>query len=305
MRARCNGSGASFDGTNYFVVWVDNRDFTADIYGSRINTSGTVLDPTGIPIATSGLYERFPSLAFDGTNHLVTWEAQPLGGGDADIWGARIDRSGTVLDQIQITNHPSVQFNPGIAFDGNNFVVVWYDYRSGGDLELYGSRVAPSGTLLDTFTVSTVANRTQALPALCRGPGQQVICAYNGYLTSPYMAMRIVGRFLTYSAISENVNFLPAKLILKCQPNPFSKNTKILYQLSQNATVRLALYNGTGRLVKVLENKFQKAGAYSINWDGKDGGGTRMPAGVYFLNLRIEDNEGRCFSRVTKIIAVE
>ena len=43
----------AFDGTNFLVVWQDNRndDSTPDIYGARVTPQGTVLDPVGFVIS--------------------------------------------------------------------------------------------------------------------------------------------------------------------------------------------------------------------------------------------------------------
>ena len=65
----------AFDGTNYLVVWHDGRagPFRYDIYGARVSTAGTVLDPNGIRISSPESRELTPALAFDGTNYLVAW----------------------------------------------------------------------------------------------------------------------------------------------------------------------------------------------------------------------------------------
>ena len=41
------------------------------------------------------------------------------------------------------------QYSPGIAFDGNVFFVVWEDYRDNMNTHIYGTRVTPSGEVLD------------------------------------------------------------------------------------------------------------------------------------------------------------
>jgi hypothetical protein len=66
----------AFDGTNYLVVWLDDRsDWYYDIWGARVDQDGNVLDPVAIAISSLPIYNvdlRGPSVAFDGTNYLVT-----------------------------------------------------------------------------------------------------------------------------------------------------------------------------------------------------------------------------------------
>jgi hypothetical protein len=57
----------AFDGLDYLAGWGDNRggdDFNPDfkVYGARVGTSGSVLDPSGIVISDSPLWGR-PSIA--------------------------------------------------------------------------------------------------------------------------------------------------------------------------------------------------------------------------------------------------
>jgi spore coat protein A len=68
-------------------------------------------------------------------------------------------------------------------------------------------------------------------------------------------------------------------------PNPFNPTTTISYRLSEPAQVRLAVYDVTGALVRVLVSGPQPAGERSIVWDGMSNAGTKMASGVYFYRL--------------------
>src|SRR6185295_11845181 len=70
---------------------------------------------------------------------------------DYDIYGARISASGEVLDRngIAICRGSGSKFYPSVAFDGQNYFVVWSDGRDAGLNEIYGARVTREGTVLD------------------------------------------------------------------------------------------------------------------------------------------------------------
>lgn len=144
----------AFDGTNYLVTWLDYRSgWQADIYATRVSTGGVVLDSAGIPVSAEPEYDQvLPAVVFGGGRYLVVWsdyrnEQAP------DIYGARVNTSGQVLDPDGVLVSWGIvsptQYAPVAAFDGNNYLVVWEDYRNGYDGDIYGARVTPQGQILD------------------------------------------------------------------------------------------------------------------------------------------------------------
>jgi len=159
-----------FDGANFLAVWQDYRAGVGltDIYGARVTPDTTVLDPDGFVIPRAARDQFTPALAFDGANFFVVWEDH-RSGIYSDIYGARVTPEGTVLDPdgIVITEAAGWQYSPAIGFDGANFLVVWEDFRGGGDADIYGARVTPGGTVLDPDgIVITEALNSQYSPAL-------------------------------------------------------------------------------------------------------------------------------------------
>jgi hypothetical protein len=149
----------AFDGTNYLVVWEDERIGLWDIYGARVTPDGIVLDEGSIPISTAANNQRFPSVAFNGNNYLVVWE--DYRSGSPHIYGTQVTQSGQVLDPngIPISTATSVQGHPSVTLIDTNYLVAWHDHRSGA-WDIYGTRVTPAGTVLDTtgIPISTAAN---------------------------------------------------------------------------------------------------------------------------------------------------
>lgn len=157
----------AFNGNSYVVVWEDRRNGTADIYGARVTTSGSVIDAAGIAISNAVGAQDGATVAYDGTNSLVVWS--DARSGPDDIYGARVGPGGGVSDPggIPISTATGEQRSPDIAFDGTNHLVVWGDNRSGTTFDIYGSRVSPAGAVLNPtgIAVSTAA-REQGIPTV-------------------------------------------------------------------------------------------------------------------------------------------
>jgi hypothetical protein len=67
----------AWDGTNYVIVYEDRRNVPyldhpiSDIFGTRVNTSGAVLDPTGFPVADDFIPEIQPVVSSIGGSYLI------------------------------------------------------------------------------------------------------------------------------------------------------------------------------------------------------------------------------------------
>ena len=68
-------------------------------------------------------------------------------------------------------------------------------------------------------------------------------------------------------------------------PNPFNPTTTIVYTLSEEAPVRLSIYNMLGQRVRVLVENVQGPGSYGMEWDSADELGHQVGAGIYFYRL--------------------
>ena len=155
----------AFDGTNYLVVWEDNRTGSSDIYGARVSPTGVILNPIGFPISTAPNDQYSPEVIFGGGNYFVVW--QDSRNGNTDIYGTRVNSSGTVLDLsgIPISTAIDDQGSIQLVFGGNNYFVVWSDYRSGSGFDIYGARVSTTGTVLDPTGIPiSTANYYQWYP---------------------------------------------------------------------------------------------------------------------------------------------
>ncbi len=157
-----------YGGANYFIAWQDDRS-SADIYGARVTSTGTVLDPDGIAISVAPQHQKLPDVAYDGMNYLVVWQDVRAGGWfPNDIYGARVDQSGTVLDPdgIPINTLDHAQSRPSLCYSGVSYLVVYDDLRDNIQVDVYGSRVTQDGIVLDPIGILISKQiYTQALSA--------------------------------------------------------------------------------------------------------------------------------------------
>jgi len=151
----------AWNGENWLVVYHDWRNHEYDIYGTRVASDGTVLDPNSIAISRADRNQYHPVVASDGSNCFVTWD--DTRGGSSRIHGARISPEGVVLDTNGVSVSSASSYIPAIAFDGENYLVTWDDYRL-GSADIYGARVTPAGVVLDPsgLPISTAQNYQKA-----------------------------------------------------------------------------------------------------------------------------------------------
>jgi hypothetical protein len=78
------------------------------------------------------------------------------------------------------------------------------------------------------------------------------------------------------------------------RPNPARDGATFLLSLPQAASVRLRVFDASGRLVREIDPGTLEAGRHVVAWDGRDASGARVGAGVYFARF---DALGRGFMR--------
>jgi hypothetical protein len=72
-------------------------------------------------------------------------------------------------------------------------------------------------------------------------------------------------------------------------PNPFNPITTLRYDLPEQATVNIIIYDIMGREVKTLINQTQDAGYRSIIWDATNDYGKPVSAGIYLYQIQAGD----------------
>ena len=128
-----------FDGSNYLVVWEDNRQLPNDglhnnVYAMRVTPGGQFLDGDastgGFPLTTGSEFAEVSlRLVFFDDHYLVVWVASSSPGVYEGLRGARVTPTGTIVSPgvsgIPLTNPRGQQFNPVIAATQVGALLVW------------------------------------------------------------------------------------------------------------------------------------------------------------------------------------
>jgi len=143
----------------------------------------------------------------------------------------------------------------------DDWQVLRHQTESGSQIALAGSKALPSKTSL-VFHFS----RKESRPAAVRATGE-----VNEATASTLPEVQIGSR--------------PESLALKANyPNPFERETTIVYTLPQSQRVTLEVYNAIGRRVAVLVDGRKGVGTHTVRWEAGDD----LASGVYFYRLQAD-----------------
>ncbi len=163
---------------------------SVDIYAARVAPDGRILDPEGIPIATTRLGEIAPAVASDGSGWFVTWQGQQFSE-TSGIFGARVTSDGEVLSSTVISEASQglAKANRSVAYDGATFLVSWVIGNLGGNSrDIQVARIAVDGTLLDAdpILVATVFDAGEASGVDVAFDGTDWLAVWNSNSSTPF-----------------------------------------------------------------------------------------------------------------------
>ena len=143
----------AWTGTEYGIVWRDQRNGNKDIYFTRISQIGTK-QGADVRITNSTFSSETPHLVWTGTEYGLAW--YDYRDGNYEIYFARISSTGQKLaipdpepdgvndDYVRITNDPSNSSQPSLVWTGAQYGISWIDDRD-GDFEIYFARLSSEG----------------------------------------------------------------------------------------------------------------------------------------------------------------
>ena len=176
------------------------------------------------------------------------------------------------------------------SFDGSPFNPTGFVWTSETGVIDVNQWLADNGVLVDpNFTIQSLNDMT---------PDGTKIFGHGQMLTPPYT--RRAFRITRPNVLAASPVTLVERLELSAPaPNPSSSTTRLELALTSASPVDLSIYDAAGRRIATLVNGDLPAGRRSVAWDGRETGGQRVPAGLYFA--RLTTTQGSATRRIVRI----
>jgi hypothetical protein len=149
-----------------------------------------------------------------------------------------------------------------------------------GRVLLYAPNPIEPGSSISHWDVS-------ATPNLLMEPAINTNLSSDVDLTEP--AFEDLGWFIGATAV-DSPALPPAAVLHGAAPNPFNPTTVVSFTLTHDARAKISVYDLTGRLVTVLEDRILGAGDHSVVWNGRDAAGRAVGSGSYLLRLESDQD---------------
>jgi hypothetical protein len=103
------------------------------------------------------------------------------------------------------------------------------------------------------------------------------------------------------TGVEETEIFSTPLVRLEATPNPFTTSTDIRCQITDTRQdYEIGIYDVAGRLITDLSDRVSVIGyLLSVEWDGTDDAGSRLPGGIYFVRFGNKDH-----STIEKILLI-
>lgn len=249
-----SGSGSSeyrpkvaYDGSRSLVVWPKS----SSVQGRFVNNAG---QPEGniLTIAAGGA--GGPSIAYDGVNYLVVYQAGTWP--NYNIYGQLVSSQGTLVGSqitIALDNNDTLRW-PDIVFDGSDYLVIWMSGpNSPGPNFIHGQGVAIDGSLIgNNFLLSNNTSSMRWWPMLAASD-------------SNYLVVWGQGSSDIWGNIDQGLVSIEEDIISRRNEMPFYTSTILSGPLDLPPGIEYRIYDISGRSIDANE---LKPGVYFIEIEG-------------------------------------
>ncbi len=286
------------------ITWEDRRPAGfSDIYAQRVDAGGNALwTVNGVVVCAVPEQQLRPKILADGSSGaFVSWTDRRNGSGD--LFAQRLNGLGNSLwmtNGIPVSTAVWGQSRSQLVSDGQGgAIITWKDSRNERfETDIYAQRVDPNGSVLwttDGVAISRVPENQHHFGVVPDGQGGAIVAWEDwrdgGLLAQRYRvyAQRVdsSGALTVPTGIKDELNRPPQLLtVFPNTPNPFGRETRLVFELSRPSDVTIEIFDVTGRRVFFTKMADVSPGNRSYLFDGRDLAGRALPAGVYLYRVK-------------------
>jgi hypothetical protein len=168
-----------------------------------------------------------------------------------------------------------------LPFAGNLTVEMGYEHSPSNDLDLFLLNTCMPD---DCLAFSYLSTGYEVVSASNLSPGTYFVVVDGWAGLQNGTAHEIIAT-CSPIGVGDLGQPQPALRLEANRPNPFNPTTRLAFELPVAAPVRLAIYDVSGRLVRLLVDGNREAGRHEITWHGRDQADRQLGSGIYFYRL--------------------
>jgi hypothetical protein len=158
-----------------------------------------------------------------------------------------------------------------------------------------------------SLTYSITSTNTAVATGAMLGDTLVVTAVKDGDATIQIKAMDSNNDFVTSSfsvtatSVGVDMKVLPTVFALaQNYPNPFNPTTNISFDIPQNSSVKIIIYDMLGREVTTLVNANYAPGRYTVPFNA-----SRLSSGMYIYRMTSQPTSGEMFTSTKKLMLVK
>lgn len=284
------------------IAWTDGRFAATDhIFAQHVLGTGAV-DPAwpanGRPVSDAADVETRPLLVADGSGGgVVTWQGFTTALNQLSLYAQHVTAAGVVDPEWpsggrRLSLSEEQQDHAEVVSDGAGGAIVAWDER----FQVMAQHVLASGLLDPSYPAAGLRvcdlPSSRGDPALAPTGGGGAIVAWTD--TRSGVDLDIYAVQVQAVAPTGVPPATPRGFALgRPGPNPARGSVMLRFSLPREVPVRLAVYDASGRRVRLLASGTQSQGEHAIAWDLRDDGGRAVRAAIYFARF---EAGGRVFT---------
>ena len=253
-------------------LWIINTDINGDTlwtktYGGSYDDQGNSIQQT-----TEGGY-------------IIAGFTESFGSGNGDVWLIKTDSNGdTLWTKVFVGSdyYDDAWRNSAVQTSDGGYIITGHQ----GYHDVLLIKTDGSGDTLWTKTFGGNGNDWGASVQQTTDGGYIIAggtFSFGAGYSDAYL-IKIAPDVTSINGISQTI--INDYHLQQNYPNPFNPTTTISYRLPARSRVELAIYNLLGQQIRTLVNAHQNAGAYQVQWDGRNDAGKQVGSGIYFYQLK-------------------